>query len=49
MTYFKLKKSLTKIGINPRFSIDIVSVAERVREFGLIHVEIKSEADILKP
>jgi len=48
MTYFKLKKSLTKIGINPRFSIDIVSVAERVREFGLIHVEIKSEADIIE-
>lgn len=48
MNYFKLKESLTKIGVNPRFSIDIVSVAERVREFGLIHVEINSETKIIE-
>jgi len=40
MKYLELKQSLSKIDINPRFSIDIASVAERVRDFGLLHIEI---------
>jgi hypothetical protein len=40
MKYLKLKQSLSDCGINPRFSIDIASVAERVRDFGLLHIEI---------
>jgi hypothetical protein len=38
--YQTLKVELSKIDINPRFSIDIASVAERVRDFGLLHIEI---------
>lgn len=40
MKYLKLKQSLSDCGINTRFSIDIASVAERVRDFGLLHIEI---------
>ena len=40
MKYLKLKESLSECEINPRFSIDIASVAEGVRDFGLIHIEI---------
>jgi hypothetical protein len=39
MKYLELKKSLFDCGINPRFSIDIASVAEKLRDFGLIHLE----------
>lgn len=38
--YQTLKVELSKIDINPRFSMDIASVAERVRDFGLLHIEI---------
>jgi hypothetical protein len=40
MKYLKLTQSLSDCGINPRFSIDIASVAERARDFGLLHIEI---------
>lgn len=40
LKYQTLKTELSKININSRFSIDIASVAERVRDFGLLHIEI---------
>ena len=40
MKYLNLKESLSECEINPRFSIDIASVAEGVRDFGLLHIEI---------
>jgi hypothetical protein len=43
MKYLKLKQSLSDCGINTRFSIDIASVAERVRDFGLLHIEINQK------
>jgi hypothetical protein len=43
MKYLKLKQSLTECGINPRFSIDIASVSERIRDFGLLHIEINQK------
>lgn len=43
MKHLKLKQSLSDCGINPRFSIDIASVAERVRDYGLLHIEINQK------
>lgn len=40
MKYIKLRDSLSECKINPRFSIDIASVSEGVRDFGLLHIEI---------
>jgi len=47
MKYLKLKKSLSDCGINPRFSIDIASVAERIRDFGLIHIEAHQKEQMM--
>ena len=48
MKYLKLKKSLSDCGINPRFSIDIASVAERIRDFGLIHIESHQKEQMMQ-
>ena len=48
MKYLKLKQSLSDCGINPRFSIDIASVAERVRDFGLLHIEINQKENTIE-
>jgi len=48
MKYLKLKKSLSDCGINPRFSIDIASVAERIRDFGLIHIEAHQKEQMMR-
>jgi hypothetical protein len=48
MKYFKLKQSLSDSGINPRFAIDIASVAERVRDFGLIHIEAQQKERMIE-
>jgi hypothetical protein len=48
MKYLKLRQSLHKIGVNTRFSIDIVSVAERVRDFGLLHIEAYKKDKTIK-
>lgn len=48
MKYKDLRNKLNSIGINPRFSIDIASVAERVRDFGLIHVEYFQKNKVLE-
>lgn len=48
MKYLKLKESLSDCGINPRFSIDIASVAERIRDFGLIHIEANKKKQMIR-
>ena len=48
MKYLKLKQSLSDCGINPRFSIDIASVAERIRDFGLIHIESHQKEQMMQ-
>jgi|688.fasta_scaffold230545_3 hypothetical protein len=48
MKYLKLKQSLSDCGINPRFSIDVASVAERVRDFGLLHIEINQKENTIE-
>ena len=48
MKYIELKNCLIEIGINPRFSIDIASVAERVRDFGLIHIEAPQKEQMIE-
>jgi hypothetical protein len=48
MKYLKLKQSLSDCGINTRFSIDIASVAERVRDYGLLHIEINQKGKTIE-
>lgn len=47
----RLPSKLSSIGINPRFAIDVASVANANREYGLLHIEhdvIEQTKDVLQ-
>jgi hypothetical protein len=48
LKYETLKKELINNRINPRFSIDIASVAEGIRDFGLLHIEIYKKEETIE-
>jgi hypothetical protein len=48
MKYSALKEKINALGINPRFTIDIASVAEKLRPFGLIHVDYDSKQQTIE-
>jgi hypothetical protein len=47
MKYFELRRNLDEIGINPRFAIDIASVIEGVRDYGLMHINISERLAVI--